>query len=99
MRKVSDSMVNNIMNLPLDVVKMETLFEKAFHEIDLPTNEMGMASIAQTIGDWRKLTKEKFPKKEIRGFLNSFNFTAQLQNQRARVSRKNHIGSSCLDQV
>jgi 5-methylcytosine-specific restriction endonuclease McrBC GTP-binding regulatory subunit McrB len=58
-----ESMVNNIMNLSLDVVKMETLFEKAFHEIDLPTNEMGMDSIPD-INTWRKLTKEKFPKRK-----------------------------------
>jgi hypothetical protein len=58
-----DSMISNIMNLRLDIVKMETLFEKAFHEIDLPTNEMGIPSIPD-MSSWRKLTKEKFPKRK-----------------------------------
>ena len=83
-----DSMVNNFMNLPLDVVKMETLFEKAFHEIDLPTNEMGMASIPN-ISTWRKLTKEKFPKRKSGGssirLTLRHNFKTKEQEYLARI--------------
>jgi len=62
-----DFMVDNInMNLDLDVLKMETLYEKEFQEIDLPTNEMGISSIPK-ISTWRKLTKEKFPKRKSEG--------------------------------
>ena len=83
-----NSMVDNIMNLPLEVVKMETLFENAFEEIDLPTNETGIASIPN-INTWRKLTKKKFPTMKSGGtsirLTFRHNFKSKHQEYLARI--------------